>query len=102
MDNDQTKTPLIQNIDELLKDAETLIDATTTDHADQGLSDVRARMTKNLARAREELETVRKAAGQHARASADKVEHYTKEQPWTALGVAVGVGVLVGALLRRR
>jgi ElaB/YqjD/DUF883 family membrane-anchored ribosome-binding protein len=42
------------------------------------------------------------AAEARAREAASQVDHQVREHPWTAVGVAAGVGLLVGILVGRR
>jgi len=41
-------------------------------------------------------------AREHAREMKDKTQHYIKENLWYAIGIAAGVGLLVGMALHRR
>ncbi|HSC76912.1 MAG TPA: DUF883 family protein [Pseudomonadales bacterium] len=85
----------------LIDDAEKLLQHATSlagEHADE----LRQRIQLNLQRARETLghgeEAIREHADELQRASAT----YIKNNPLQALGIAAGVGLLIGLLLGQR
>lgn len=40
--------------------------------------------------------------GERARDAARDTEHYVRRNPWQAVGIAAGVGLLLGVLISRR
>lgn len=52
-------------------------------------------------RAEEQLRETSRIAGEHSRELIDQINAYINEHPMAAVGVAVGVGFLLGALARR-
>ncbi len=96
-----TTTQLKNDLTTVMRDAEALIHAS----ADQG----GAKMTEARTRIHQSLEAAKArfgAAGQAARRQAADTVHATEEfarrNPWQAMGVAAGVGLVIGALLARR
>ena len=81
----------------LAKDARSLITA-TTDVAAQKLGDVRQRVVETVESAKENAGRVRDQAVDYAKA-ADKA---VREHPYKALGIALGVGAILGYLMSRR
>ncbi len=81
----------------LAHDAQALI-AATADVAGEKVGEARRRLTAALERAREVAGTVR----DKAIAGAKVADHAVRENPYQAIVVGVGVGVLVGYLLGRR
>ncbi len=81
---------LMDELRAVIADAEELLRVT----ADQGgakVEEVRARTEESLRAARARLGD----AGQ-------KLDEQVRENPWTAVGIAAGVGLLVGILLGRK
>ena len=81
----------------LAKDARSLITA-TTDVATQKFGDVRQRVVETVESAEETAGRVRDQAVDYAKA-ADKA---VREHPYKALGIALGVGAILGYLVSRR
>lgn len=95
------KDVLIEDFWRVIADAEALIKASAADGG-ADLADVRARIETTLAEAKHRLGDAQaglKLSGQQAiTASQDYIRH----NPWSALGMAAGVGVLIGLLSGRR
>ena len=81
----------------LAKDASSLITA-TTDVATRKFGDVRQRVVETVESAEETAGRVRDQAVDYAKA-ADKA---VREHPYKALGIALGVGAILGYLMSRR
>lgn len=65
-------------------------------------SEWRSRVEARLADARASLGRMQDAAIERARAAGQAADAYVHENPWRAIGVAAGVGLLVGLLVGRR
>ncbi len=85
------------DIGQLAADARALM-AATADVAGEKVSDARKRLAAALDRAKEVAGTVR----DKAIAGAKVADQAVRENPYQAIGIAVGAGVLVGYLLGRR
>jgi ElaB/YqjD/DUF883 family membrane-anchored ribosome-binding protein len=81
----------------LAKDARSLMTA-TTDVAAQKFGEARQRVVETVESAKETAGRVRDQAVDYAKA-ADEALH---EHPYQAIGIAFGVGALLGYLVRRR
>ena len=95
------KDLLIEDFWRVISDAEALIKASASDGATD-LSEIRARAEDSLARVKTrlgDLPATMRASGQEA---VTATHDYIQENPWSALGVAAGVGVLIGLLSGRR
>lgn len=92
---------LVEDLKVVVRDAEALLRATSAQTGEK-IQEVRARAEESLQQARVRLTEMEDQAYQRARELADSTEGYVKENPWQALGIAAGVGVLVGLLLSRR
>ena len=81
----------------LANDARSLITA-TTDVASQKLGEARQRIVETVESAKETAGRVRDQAVDYAKAT----DHAVRQHPYQAIGIAVGVGALVGYLVVRR
>ena len=81
----------------LAEDARALM-AATADVAGEKVGDARKRLTAALERAKEIASNVRDKAVAGAKAT-DQAVH---EHPYQAIGIAVGVGALIGYFVARR
>jgi len=62
----------------------------------------RPKIEGKLAKAKSVLDGARRAVTEKATSAADATHVYVRENPWTALGVAVATGLVIGFLLSRR
>ena len=82
-----------------------LLNSRTCKPASQGgeqIARIRTRAEESLRVARSRMRDVTQTAEAHARETALEVERQVRDNPWTAVGIAAGVGVLVGILLGRK
>ena len=98
---DQAKDELVANLRRVISDAEDLLAATAGD-ADSKIAEVRARARKNLAVARDKLADADAALRAQARRAMNATDDYVHDNPWSSIGAAAAIGMLVGVLLGRR
>jgi ElaB/YqjD/DUF883 family membrane-anchored ribosome-binding protein len=89
-----TNEQLNAHFKEALADAEALVKATAD------LSGERARESLRAVKAR--INEGQDALSLRARVAANATDTFVRDSPWEAIGIAVGVGVLLGVLLARR
>jgi ElaB/YqjD/DUF883 family membrane-anchored ribosome-binding protein len=92
---------LVEDLKVVVRDAEALLRATSAQTGEK-IQEARARAEESLKQARTRLTQLEDQAYQRARELADSTESYVRENPWQSLGIAAGVGILVGLLLSRR
>ena len=92
---------LVEDLKVVMRDAEALLRATSAQTGEK-IQEVRARAEESLKQARTRLTAMEDEAYQRAREVADATEGYVRENPWQSLGIAAGVGILVGLILSRR
>jgi ElaB/YqjD/DUF883 family membrane-anchored ribosome-binding protein len=92
---------LVTDAKAVLEDVEQMLDeaANATGERAQAL---RARAAEALGRARQRLHDAQSAVAANAKAAARATDDFVHEHPWGAIGVAAGVGFLVGLLVSRR
>ena len=78
--------------------SDTLVNADTGEK----IAELRERMQTNLRLARLKLADAEAALRESTRQVAKATDHYVHENPWKAIGIAAGAGLLVGMLIGRR
>lgn len=96
-----TKEKLVADLKVVIADAEELLRA-TANQAGEKVVELRARMQENLTTARHKLADAEAALKEKSREVARATDDYVHEHPWKSIGVAAGVGLLVGLLIGRR
>jgi ElaB/YqjD/DUF883 family membrane-anchored ribosome-binding protein len=99
--SDVNTDKLVEDLKVVMRDAEALIKATSAQTGEK-IQEVRARAEESLRQAQTRLSALEDEALQRAREVADATEEYVRENPWQSVGIAAGVGLLVGLLLSRR
>jgi ElaB/YqjD/DUF883 family membrane-anchored ribosome-binding protein len=92
------KDQLVQDMNAVMSDSEQLLRSAASDSSDKARS-LRSNLEKSLSTARARLSDFQDAAKDQVMATANDVDDYVKASPWQAIGIAAGVGVLVGAIL---
>lgn len=101
MTENVTTEKLIEDLHLVIRDAEALLQA-TAGQAGERLHDLRQRTQATLASARERLAAAERSAAREIRAAAADADEFVHDKPWQAVGIAAGVGLLVGLLIGRR
>lgn len=96
-----TTDKLVKDLQTVIEDAEALLKA-TANQAGEKVQEARARAQESLGAARERLESMKDDAMRQARELVDDGEEYVRENPWKAIGIAAGAGLLIGLLVSRR
>jgi ElaB/YqjD/DUF883 family membrane-anchored ribosome-binding protein len=91
------KTTIAAETGQIMEDAQALLNA-TADIAGDKVASARKRLATALDSGRAALNEVREKAIAGARATDEAI----REHPYQSIGVALGVGVLLGFLLSRR
>jgi ElaB/YqjD/DUF883 family membrane-anchored ribosome-binding protein len=94
---DMNTDKLRKELHAVVGDAEVLLKA-TADQTGERIEKVRARAEKSVRVARERLQ----ATGEDVRDAARELNGQVHENPWTAVGVAAGVGLIAGLILARK
>ena len=92
---------LMRDLRAVVIDAEELLKATAAQTGER-VDKVRAKAEESLRTARNRLQEMGDNAQTQAREAAREVEQQVRENPWTAVGIAAGVGLVLGILIGRR
>jgi len=83
----------------IIEQAEQLMGAAGADSATLG--DLKDRVNQTIEAAREKLADIEQEARQRGRRAAAATESWVRSNPWAALAIGAGVGLIVGALIMR-
>jgi ElaB/YqjD/DUF883 family membrane-anchored ribosome-binding protein len=83
----------------IIEQAEQLMGAAGADRATLG--DLKDRVNLTIEAAREKLADIEQEARQRGRRAAAAAESWVRSNPWAALAIGAGVGLIVGALIMR-
>lgn len=97
----ESKDKLVADLKLVVADAEELL-AATASLTGEKVTAMRARMQDNLRAARLKLAEAEEAVLVKTKEVAKATDNYVHEHPWKSIGVAAGVGLLVGLLIGRR
>ena len=92
---------LLQDVRDVLSNTEDLLQA-AGDEGGEKAKELRQRVSANLRQAKKRLIEVEQAVAGKAKAAAKATDEYVHENPWKSIGIAAGVGLLLGVLISRR
>ncbi len=97
----ESQEQLVSDIKSVIADAEEVLFA-TADQAGEKVANLRARVQTRLHDAKVRLAEAEAVLVAKTKAAAQATDAYVHESPWTAIGIAAGVGLLVGLIIGRR
>ena len=97
----RTKGKVVDDFRVMVNDAEALLQA-TAQVSGEGFAAERAKFAERLKYAKTRLAEAEQRVVEKAKQAAQATDHYVHENPWTAVGVAAAVGMLIGFLAARR
>lgn len=102
--NDTTEIPkdrLMSDLRTVISDAEELL-RITSDQASEAAADVRTRVQARMNQAKVDLLHLQEATVAKAKAAGHAADEFVHENPWKSIGIAAGIGLLMGLLVSRR
>ena len=96
-----TTDKLMQDLRAVVTDAEELLKATAGQTGER-IEKVRNRAEQSVRDARARLQAAAHDFEQAGEAAVHEMNGRVRENPWTAVGVAAGVGLIAGILLSRK
>lgn len=97
----QARERMMADLQALASDAEALLRA-TADDASEKAKEARTRITAALERAKATYAELQEQTLESAKAAVGKADETIRAHPYESIAVAFGVGLLLGALLRRK
>ena len=95
------KNKLIHDLQAVIQDTEELL-RMTVDHVGESADALRSRVSDRLNQAMTELRQLQNLTTDQAKLLGQEGEDFVKNNPWKSVGVAAGVGLLLGLLVGRR
>jgi ElaB/YqjD/DUF883 family membrane-anchored ribosome-binding protein len=92
---------LVSDVKILVNDTEELVKATAA-QAGEKIVELRNRAQVAANNLKPQLVKLEAVVVDKAKATATAAETYVSENPWTAIGVSAGVGLIIGLLIGRR
>jgi ElaB/YqjD/DUF883 family membrane-anchored ribosome-binding protein len=102
--NDTTATQrdkLVADLKHVIADAEDMLKLSAGQAGDEALR-LRERLHARLSGTKERLADLQHAAVNKAKEAGHVADDFVHEKPWLSIGVAAGVGLIVGMLISRR
>jgi ElaB/YqjD/DUF883 family membrane-anchored ribosome-binding protein len=100
-----TRDKLLADFRVVVADAEELLKATAAEAGEKvsvKVAELRTRLEDHLAVAKVKLADAQAIASERTKAMADATDGYVRDNPWRAVGVSAGIGLIIGLLIGRR
>ncbi|MBI4997408.1 MAG: DUF883 domain-containing protein [Rhodocyclales bacterium] len=95
------KDQLIADMKVVVGDAEELLRATAS-QAGEKVTALRGKIEDNLVKARATLADAQAAVVEKAKEAGHATDEYVRDNPWKSVGIAAGIGLVIGLLIGRR
>ena len=99
--NPVNRDKFVQDMRVVISDAEELLRATAS-QAGEKIGVARERIQDSLQQAKVKLAETEAVVRERAQQVARESEDYVRENPWRAIGIAAGIGLVLGIILSRR
>ena len=96
-----SRDKLVQDLKIVISDAEDLLRATASTAGEKVVA-AREKVQDSLERAKVKLAEVEDVIIDSGKQAARATDDYVRENPWRAVGIATGIGVIIGMLISRR
>jgi ElaB/YqjD/DUF883 family membrane-anchored ribosome-binding protein len=97
---DQTNT-LAHDFQEVVSDAQALLETMGTEGGAK-VAEMKKRVQASIDAARKQLGELQVSVTEGAKAAAKTTDQYVHDNPWNAIAIGAGVGVVLGYLVARR
>jgi ElaB/YqjD/DUF883 family membrane-anchored ribosome-binding protein len=95
------KERLMADLRLVIADAEELLKLSAGQAGDKA-AELRRRVQERMDSAKDELARLQSMAAERARDAGKAADNFVHDNPWKAVGIAAGAGLLLGLLLSRR
>lgn len=95
------KDKLMSDLRVVITDAEEVL-RMTADQAGESAAGLRSRVQARMNQAKDDLVHLQEVAVAKAKAAGHATDEFVHENPWKSIGIAAGVGVVMGLLMNRR
>jgi len=94
-----SKEKLVGDLRNLVADAEELLKATASQAGDK-IGVARQKIEQSLIEGKKALADAEKSLVAKSKECAEIADDYVRENPWSAVGIAGGIGLVLGLLIR--
>jgi ElaB/YqjD/DUF883 family membrane-anchored ribosome-binding protein len=94
-----SKEKLVSDLRNLVADAEELLKATASQAGDK-IGVARQKIEQSLIEGKKALADAEKTIVEKSKEAAEIADDYVRENPWSAIGIAAALGLVVGLLIR--
>jgi ElaB/YqjD/DUF883 family membrane-anchored ribosome-binding protein len=101
MTDNVTTEQLRNDLATLMRDAEALIKA-SAEPGHERLAEAKAKIRETVDAAKRRLADAQRFAAEESAEAVRVTDEYVRRNPWQAVGIAAGVGLIAGLLLARR
>ncbi len=101
MNSAESKERLVADFKVVIADAEELLQATASE-AGEKFSATRVKLEKKITEAKAKLREAEGMLLDKGKEAAKVADGYVHENPWKSVGIAAGVGLVIGMLIGRR
>lgn len=95
-----TNSKLLEDLQQVIKDAEELL-KNVEHQTDSGFQSARNRFESTLRNAKAEIARIEDTVVTKTKEAAHATDTYVKENPWQSIGIAAGIGLLLGVVIGR-
>lgn len=92
---------LMSDLKLVIADAEEVL-RMTAEQAGEGAAELRGRVQGRIQQAKAELLHLQEVAVAKVKAAGHATDEFVHENPWKSIGVAAGIGLVIGLLIGRR
>jgi ElaB/YqjD/DUF883 family membrane-anchored ribosome-binding protein len=101
MTHEVTKDKLVADLKVVVEDAEELLKLTAGQVGEKA-TELRGKLQEKLKDAKVRLAEAEKLVIDKTKQAAKATDHFVHEHPWEAMGIAAGIGLIIGLLISRR
>lgn len=94
-----SRDKLVGDLRNLVADAEELLKATASQAGDK-IGVARQKIEQSLIEGKKALADAEKTLVKKSQEAAELADDYVRDNPWSAVGIAAGVGLVLGLLIR--
>lgn len=95
------KDKLMSDLRTVISDGEEVL-RMTADEVSESAADLRSRLQARMNQAKADLIHLQEAAVEKAKAAGHAADDFVHDNPWKSIGIAAGIGLVVGLLISRR
>lgn len=99
--SDSARDQLLDDLRQVIRDADNLLKH-SEQQAGEGYKSAKERFEATLKNAKAEILRAEEALIAKTKDAAQAADTYVKDNPWQSVGVAAGIGLLIGMLITRR